>query len=91
MMIMISSCEKAAQLSSKQLDFKLTLSEKFALNGHLFMCKTCTQYNNLMQVLNNVYSSISTQEAEDKHSLSETQKSNLKTQLKAQLNTNAEK
>lgn len=47
----MGSCKEVARLSSKALDSKLTLSEKFGMKFHLFMCVVCRGYDNELRQL----------------------------------------
>ena len=44
-------CKQTSQLISQSLDRRLTLSERFALHLHLFICKYCKQFSQHMQTI----------------------------------------
>lgn len=48
---MMMSCRKATQLMSQELDRKLSLGERTALNFHVMMCSGCTNFRRNLAVL----------------------------------------
>lgn len=49
------ACEKYTQLTSEQLDRKLSLAERLSMFTHFLMCAGCKHYNQNMLKLHQVF------------------------------------
>lgn len=45
------NCNQTTQLVSQSLDRRLTLSERFALQLHLMLCKFCKRFSQQIQIM----------------------------------------
>lgn len=50
-MILSLSCNESSRLLSDGLDRQLSLTERIALRGHLFACRRCRRFRNILQHL----------------------------------------
>lgn len=77
------SCKKASQLISLRYDKKLSIAEKFSLQGHLMMCKVCRQVSFKYQILQKMLSKFKTFiENENSFKIGLTTEANLKIKKK---------
>jgi hypothetical protein len=60
------NCNQTTQLVSQSLDRRLTLSERFALQLHLMLCKFCKRFSQQIQIMRvNMKTLINTIENDD--------------------------
>jgi hypothetical protein len=60
------NCNQTTQLVSQSLDRRLTLSERFALQLHLMLCKFCKRFSQQIQIMHvNIKTLINTVENDD--------------------------
>ena len=72
------NCNQTTQLVSQSLDRRLTLSERFALQLHLMLCKFCKRFSQQIQIMQvNIKTLINTVENDDTINLSSSAKNRI--------------